>query len=68
MRAAIEMSVRGSLSGGVLAGYPLVDVGATLVGVTYVEGESTEGAFGSAAVIAFQALFAGRRAACCWSR
>jgi len=53
MVAAIETSVQGSLSGGVLAGYPVVDVGARLVGATYIEGESTDAAFGSAAVIAF---------------
>jgi elongation factor G len=53
MLTSIEAALRGGLSGGVLAGYPLVDIGATLLGVTYVEGESTEGAFGSAAVMAF---------------
>ncbi len=53
MVAAVETALRGALSGGILAGYPVVDVAATLVGATYVEGESTEAAFGSAAIIAF---------------
>ncbi len=53
MRAAVEMAVKGALSGGVLAGYPVVDVGVALIDATYVEGESTDGAFGSAATIAF---------------
>jgi len=49
----IEASVRESLSGGVLAGYPLVDVGVTVVDGTFVEGQSFPGAFHSAAAIAF---------------
>ncbi|MEN6479685.1 MAG: elongation factor G, partial [Anaerolineales bacterium] len=52
MVAAVETAVRGAMSSGVLAGYPVVDVRVTLVGATYVEGESNEAAFGSAAVIA----------------
>ncbi|MHB0856699.1 MAG: elongation factor G [Anaerolineae bacterium] len=49
----IEAAVREGMGGGVLAGYPLVDVGATLVGGTYVEGESSEAAFNQASAIAF---------------
>lgn len=49
----IETSVRESLASGVLAGYPIVDLGVTLVGGTYNEESSTEGAFHSAAAIAF---------------
>jgi len=49
----IEASVRESLSGGVLAGYPLVIVGVTVVDGTFVEGQSFPGAFHSAAAIAF---------------
>jgi elongation factor G len=49
----IEASVRESLASGILAGYPLVDLGVTLVGGTYSEEYSTEVAFHSAAAIAF---------------
>jgi elongation factor G len=49
---AIETAVRESLSGGVLAGYPVLDIGVALTEVTYDETQSTEGAFGSAASMA----------------
>ncbi|MFH1085681.1 MAG: elongation factor G [Chloroflexota bacterium] len=51
--AAIEAAVRDSLAGGVLAGYPLVDVRARLVSVSYLEEEASEAAFYSAASTAF---------------
>ena len=50
---AIEGSVRECLSGGVLAGYPLVDIGVTLVGGAFDEDQTTEAAYHSAAAIAF---------------
>lgn len=53
MVAAVEVALKGAMSGGILAGYPVVDVAATLLSASYVEGESTEAAFGSAAIIAF---------------
>ncbi len=50
---AVEAAVGQSMSNGVLAGYPLVDIGVRLVDVTYDEQLSTEGAFESAAGMAF---------------
>jgi elongation factor G len=49
----IEAAVRESLEGGVLAGYPMVDLGVALVGGTYDDDLSSEGAFHRAAAIAF---------------
>jgi elongation factor G len=49
----IEQSLRESMSGGHLAGYPMVDVGATLIDGTYDEDRAVEGAYHSAAAIAF---------------
>ncbi|MGI5915053.1 MAG: elongation factor G [Anaerolineae bacterium] len=49
----IETSARESMAGGVLAGYPMVDVQATLVDGAFVEGEASEAAFHSATSIAF---------------
>ncbi|MHB1294292.1 MAG: elongation factor G [Anaerolineae bacterium] len=49
----VKSSVETSMGGGVLAGYPLVDVDVKLVGGTYVEGESSEPAFYQAAAVAF---------------
>lgn len=54
MAKAVEQAIRGSLGGGVLAGYPVVGVKATLVGGTYIENESSEAAFYRAASVAFQ--------------
>jgi len=51
--AAVEASVRESLSGGVLAGYPIVDVAVALVDATFVETMASEPAFHRAAAIAF---------------
>ena len=52
--APVEASVRESMSSGLLAGYPMVDIRASLVDVTYDETQSAEGALYSAASIAFQ--------------
>lgn len=50
VRAAVEES----LASGVLAGYPLVDLGVTLSGGSFEEATVSEAAFSRAAVIAFQ--------------
>ncbi len=54
MVKVVEDAVRDSLSSGILAGYPLVNVAATLLDGTFYEGESTEAAFYRAASLAFQ--------------
>ncbi len=51
---AVQVSVREAMSGGVLAGYPLVGVAVKLVDGVYIEGESNEAAFSRAAGLAFQ--------------
>jgi len=51
---AIETSVRESLTGGVLGGYPIVDVGVAVVDGTYDEEQSSELAFERAAATAFR--------------
>ncbi|MBM3190153.1 MAG: elongation factor G, partial [Chloroflexi bacterium] len=53
MVPVIESAVRESLEGGVLAGYPTIDVGVVLVGGTFDEEQSSEGAVHRAAAIAF---------------
>ena len=50
---AIRISVQGALTGGLLAGYPLVDIRVTVVDGHFDESESSESAFHSAAAIAF---------------
>jgi len=50
---AIEEGVRESLLGGILAGYPIIDIGATLIDLTMRENESSEIAFKVAASLAF---------------
>ena len=52
--AAARDGAREALEAGVVAGYPLLDVVATLVGGTWREGESTELAFKIAATFAFR--------------
>jgi len=54
MAKVVEGAVRDSLTSGILAGYPLVNVAVTLVDGTFYEGESTEAAFYRAASLAFQ--------------
>jgi elongation factor G len=49
---AVERGVRDALAAGPLAGYPMVDVRATLVGGSFDEGDSSEMAFHAAASIA----------------
>jgi len=50
---AVEEAVKESMAGGVLAGYPMVAVQVALVEATFIEDQATEGAFHSAASIAF---------------
>lgn len=52
---AVEQGVHESAESGVLAGYPLVDVKATLVDATWHAEESSELAFKAAAVLAMRA-------------
>jgi elongation factor G len=51
---AVEQGVRESAEGGVLVGYPLIDLKVTLVDGSYSEEESTEQAFKAAASIAMR--------------
>ena len=51
-RSAIEDGVRETLTNGPLAGYPLVDIGATLIGGSYHPVDSSEIAFRAAAAAA----------------
>lgn len=50
---AIEAALRDALAGGVLAGYPLEDIGVTLVGGSFDENRPAEDVFARAAVMAF---------------
>ncbi len=52
--AAIESGIKEALLGGIQVGYPAVDIRATLVSATYVDGESTEVAYKIAASLAFK--------------
>ncbi len=52
---AVQQGVRGALEFGVLAGYPVVDVGVTLKGGSYHEVDSSELAFKAAGSAALQA-------------
>jgi len=51
---AVEQGVQSALSSGVLAGYPIVDIKATLVDGSYHEVDSSDMAFKIAASIAFK--------------
>ncbi|MDH4321431.1 MAG: elongation factor G [Desulfobulbaceae bacterium] len=55
---AIRKGVEDSLDSGALLGFPVVDVKVTLVGGSYHEEDSTEQAFGVAAVMAFRKCMA----------
>ncbi|MBS1994039.1 MAG: elongation factor G [Cyanobacteria bacterium SZAS LIN-3] len=54
---AVEVGIRDTLVGGVLAGYPIIDVRATLVFGSYHEVDSNEMAFRTAASIGFKEGF-----------
>jgi len=51
---SIEQGVRESMLGGIVAGYPAVDIEAELLSVEFTEAESTEVAFKIAASIAYK--------------
>ncbi len=51
---AVEQGVKEAMSGGVLAGYPAVDIEATLLGGSFSETDSSEMAFKVAAAMAFK--------------
>jgi elongation factor G len=51
---AIESSLKESISGGVLAGYPAMDVGFTLIGGSFSETDSSEISFKIASTMAFK--------------
>jgi elongation factor G len=52
--AAAQQGIESAYQGGVLSGYPMVDVEVDLVGAEYVEGESTELGYKIAGVMAFR--------------
>jgi len=51
---AIQAGIEGAMESGVLAGYPLVDIRARLIGGSFQEGNSTEMAYRVAGAIAFR--------------
>ena len=51
---AVEQGMKEAMSGGVLAGYPAVDIEATLLGGSFSETDSSEMAFKVAAAMAFK--------------
>ncbi|MBN1858024.1 elongation factor G [Candidatus Bipolaricaulota bacterium] len=56
-RAAVEEGVLQTLTNGPLAGYPLADVGATLIGGSFHPVDSTELAFRAAAAVAIHSAY-----------
>jgi elongation factor G len=56
-RAAVEEGVKETLTNGPLAGYPLVDIGATLVGGSFHPVDSSELAFRAAAAAALHKAY-----------
>ncbi len=56
-RVAVEEGVRQTLTNGPLAGYPLADVGATLIGGSFHPVDSTELAFRAAAAVAIHSAY-----------
>jgi len=54
-REAVEQGIREAWYSGVIQGYPVTDVGATVVGGSYQDGVSTELAYKVAASMAFKA-------------
>ncbi|NLW45680.1 MAG: elongation factor G [Syntrophomonadaceae bacterium] len=51
---AIENGIRDSLQAGIIAGYPVVDVSIQLIGGSFHETDSSEGAFRMAAALGFK--------------
>ena len=56
-RGAIEAGLKETLTNGPLAGYPLVDIGATLIGGSFHPVDSSELAFHAAAVVALHKAY-----------
>jgi len=56
-RGAIESALRGTLTNGPLAGYPLADIGATVVGGSYHPVDSSEIAFRAATSVALHKAY-----------
>lgn len=56
-RSAIESALRGTLTNGPLAGYPLADIGATVVGGSFHPVDSSELAFRAATATALHAVY-----------
>lgn len=52
--SAVQEGVEESMQGGVVAGYPAMDIRASLVGGSYIENESTEVAYKIAAAMAYR--------------
>ena len=65
---AVEKGVREALEGGVLAGYPVVDVKVALYDGSYHEVDSSEMAFKIAGSMALQGGLPARRRRSCSSR
>jgi len=59
-RSAIESALRGTLTNGPVAGYPLADIGATLVGGSYHPVDSSELAFRASTSAALHKAYAKR--------
>jgi len=57
-RSAIENAVRGALTNGPVAGYPLADIGVTMIGGSYHPVDSSELAFRAAASAALHKAYA----------
>jgi elongation factor G len=57
-RAAVENALRGALTNGPVAGYPLADIGATLIGGSFHPVDSSELAFRAAASAALHKAYA----------
>ncbi len=51
---AVERGIRAAMTSGVVGGYPMQDIRATLIGGSYHESDSTENAFQAAGSIAFE--------------
>jgi len=58
-RSAVEDALRGTLTNGPVAGYPLVDIGATLIGGSFNPVDSSELAFRAATSEALHKAYAG---------
>lgn len=57
-QSSVETGIRESMSGGVLAGYPAMDIEVTVTGGSFVEAESSDMSFKVAASMAFKEVAA----------